>query len=383
MKTKIVLFIFLLGQFHWLLSQEQTGNKTAYNFTLISDIKTTPVKHQGNTGTCWSYAFCSFVETEALRKGKDMLDLSEMYIVRHIYPLKAENYISYHGKANFSEGGQAHDGLYVAKNFGLVPEAAFPGKKEEQTYHNHETMVSVLTSILTEFSKAENMNSDESWSDYLNAILDVSLGKYLDRIDYAKMQISPKEFLNKAADFNPNDYVELTSYKKYPFYTEIVLQIPDNWAGEKYYNLPSDEFVESIKYALQNGYSVIWDGDVTELGFAHQKGIAVVPEKKYSPKTIHELGQEIEIEKNIDDDIRQKAFDKFLCTDDHLMHITGLAKDQNGNLFYKIKNSWGAESNSYRGYLFMSENYLKLNTVAVMLHKNAIPSGIKTKLNIK
>ena len=55
-------------------------------------IPTTEVKDQGNSGTCWSFATISFLETEILRTKKITIDLSEMYIVRNIYPEKAKNY---------------------------------------------------------------------------------------------------------------------------------------------------------------------------------------------------------------------------------------------------------------------------------------------------
>jgi len=79
---------------------------------------------------------------------------------------------------------------------------------------------------------------------------------------------------------------------------------------------------------------------------------------------------------------RQDAFDRFETTDDHLMHITGKSKDQQGNTYYITKNSWGA-SNPFKGYLHVSKNYYLMKTVGIVVHKDAIPSEIKGKLGLK
>ena len=87
-------------------------------------------------------------------------------------------------------------------------------------------------------------------------------------------------------------------------------------------------------------------------------------------------------EMKITDADRQFKFDNRQTTDDHLMHITGLLKDQYGTLYYKTKNSWNSDSNTLGGYLYMSNAYCRLQTVAIMVHKDAIPKAIRKKLGL-
>ena len=81
MKSPIVsLYCFvavvLLSSF--LSAQDEEEKKEVHQFTILYNVETTPVKHQGKTGTCWSFATQSYLETELLRMGKGEYDLSEM-----------------------------------------------------------------------------------------------------------------------------------------------------------------------------------------------------------------------------------------------------------------------------------------------------------------
>ena len=61
----------------------------------------------------------------------------------------------------------------------------------------------------------------------------------------------------------------------------------------------------------------------------------------------------------------------FETTDDHLMHLVGISRDAAGNKYYVIKNSWGSVG-PYDGYIHMSEAYVRLKTVAIIVHKDAL-----------
>jgi bleomycin hydrolase len=356
--------------------------KEAYEFTMIHQVKTTPVKNQAKTGTCWSFATTSFIETELIRMRKGEHILSPMWFVRFAYPDKAEKYIRYHGSYNFGVGGQAHDVMNIIRQYGFVPEEFYKGMNIGEEEHNHGEMASVLEGIVDAVKKNRGGKITPLWKNVFDSALNIYLGKPVEEFTYQGKNYTPTTFV-ESLGFNPDDYVEITSYSHRPFYSSFDLEIPDNWSKDEYYNVPMDELMAVIDYALSNGYSVCWDGDVSEKEFDRKKGIAIVPLDPLEIKEGEEEKSEAPVkEKTITQEMRQTTFDNYTTTDDHLMHLTGLAKDQNGNKYYYTKNSWGTKDKKYDGYWYMSEPYVRLKTVAIMIHKSAIPPDIKTKLGL-
>ena len=317
--------------------------QSGYQFTNTSNVKGFEVEDQCQTGTCWSFATVSFLEAEIMRQGLPPVDLSEMFNVRVTYPLKAQSYVRFQGKQQFGPGGLSHDVISTLRTHGLVPESAYTGLKGSEKIHNHSSLDALLEgTVKTVLSSKLNESGDD------------------------------------AMKINADNYVSLSSFSHHPFYTNFVLEVPDNWAKGAFMNLPLDEFHKVIDYALDNGYTIAWDADVSEKGFSFSNGLAIVPSE---PIAKDEFGKKIHPEKTIDQKIRQKAFDEFETTDDHLMHITGKAKDQNGNVYYIIKNSWGT-GNPFGGYQYVSSSYLRYKTVSIVLHKDGIPADIKKKIGM-
>lgn len=355
----IALFITLLLIATSLFAQEEKEK-----FTIVKEIKHTPVTSQGNTGTCWSFTTTSFLESEIMRQGFSETKLSEMYFVYYAYLDKAEQYLMYQGYNNFGQGGQAHDVMNVLRENGLSTFDEFPGEKEDGKY-KHGKLVEELTKEVKELNEKKK-NFDASDVSSLQPVLKKYLGKLPKIVKTDDGKFTPEE-LRDHFQLNPDDYIEFSSYNHHPFYKTFVLEVPDNWAHVLYYNLPIDELMEVMNYALNNGYTVAWDGDTSEKTFTHKKGKADVPENQVN---------------KVDQDLRQKTFFDRTTTDDHLMHLVGLSKDSAGRNCFYTKNSWGAESNSYDGYLHMTEDYVRLKTIAIMVHKDAIPENIKTKLGL-
>ncbi len=338
-------------------------NEEGYKLEIIKQVETTPVKDQASSGTCWSFSATSFIETELIRMGKGEYDLSEMFFVWHAYSEKAEKYVRMQGKMNFADGGEFHDVMNVVRDYGIVPEEIYNGKNIGEEKHIHMEMEAVLTAMVGAVIKNKNGKLTPVWHNAFNAVLDEYLGKIPEKFNYKNKEYTPKSFAEKLG-INPDDYIEITSFTHHPFYKKFVLEVPDNWASESVYNVPLEDLSQIIDNALNNGYSVAWGGDVSEGGFSFKDGIAVVPEKK------------------ITQELRQEAFDNYSTEDDHGMHITGIAKDQKGDKYYLVKNSWGVERNNLKGYFYASEAFVLYKTTSIMLHKNAVPKNIAVKLGL-
>lgn len=358
---------------------------SGFKFTPLKELETTHIKNQAYTSTCWSFATISFIETELLRMGKGRFELSEMFLVRKTYPRKSERYVRLHGNMAFGASGLAGDALYVIGKHGLVPESAYNGKYAGESKHNHKEMDAVLKAALDAIIKNRGKKLSKAWPKAIEGILDAYLGKVPESFSIRDKEYTPGSFANELG-LNPNDYIELTSYTHHPFYTKFSLEVPDNWSLNKYLNLPIDEFMAVIDNAIENGYSLVWDGDITEQTFSQKKGVAILPRKEWDERTQEERSQIFnmpEKEKEVTQEVRQEAFDDYTSTDDHLMHIVGTAHDQIGTKYYKAKNSWGTNDSTYGGFVFLSESYVRAKTISVMVCKEAMPFELLQKLRQK
>lgn len=379
---KTIMLFSLMPLF--VFAQSKKSKADQYEFKMLYEIKTTPVKNQAKTGTCWSFATTSFVETEIMRMGKGEHVLSPMFNVRYAYPPKAENYIRYNGLTNFGMGGQAHDVMNIIREYGFVPEEVYSGKQIGEEDYNHGEMDAVLKAIIDAVNKDKGGKITPVWQKVFESALNIYLGVPPKEFTYQGKTYTPKSFV-EAMGFNPDDYIELTSFTHHPFYKQFDLEVPDNWSKGLYYNIPIDDLMKIMNNALAKGYSVAWDGDVSEKGFSRKKGIALVPAADEATDDSKKDEEDAELpakEKVVTQEMRQETFDNRTTTDDHLMHITGLAQDQNGDKFYYTKNSWGTKDKKYGGYWYMSVPYVRLKTIAIMVHKDAIPAEIKEKLRI-
>jgi bleomycin hydrolase len=361
----------------------QTKETTATpvpQFFDIKKIEATPVKNQAQTGTCWCFSTTSLLETEALKKEKKEFDLSEMYIVRNVYIEKAKNYILRQGKAQFGEGGLGHDMINAVAKYGAIPEYLYSGLKQGQTAHNHAKMVTQLQAYLD--TVLAHVPVKENWLDGFTAILDENLGRpplefALIKLGYKDMGFTPQTFATNVLHFNANDYISLTSFTHQPYYQPFILQVPDNFSNGSFYNLPLEELISTVENAVKNGYSVLWDADVSNNGFRQGSGLALDLDqnKKYDKTSITADMKE----EKVDAATRQALYENLTTQDDHLMHIVGIEKSKSGKTFFIVKNSWG-EVGPDKGYINVSENYFALNTISVVLKKEALPKKIAEKL---
>lgn len=358
----------------------QPGEKTRapYEFTKLKENAAGQIENQCATGTCWSFATMSFLESEIIRLGNKPVDLSEMYNVRIAYLKKADSYLRYQGKQQFGAGGLSHDVITVMDEYGIVPESAFVGLPQGKKEYNHSEMDTSLEKMMKEMLDKKSNDGSVEWKADVEQILNSSIGEAPVAFEYEGKKYSPSSFRD-AMKLKAADYVTLTSFQHHPFYMPFVLEVMDNWAKGTYYNLPLDDFQKVMDHAIDNGFTVAWDADVSERGFSFRNGIGILPDDQ---ETKDELYTKVAKEKMVTQQNRQKEFDNFKTTDDHLMHITGKAKDQNGTIYYLTKNSWGPD-NLYGGYQYVSRNYFQMKTIGIMMHKDAIPLEIRNKLGIQ
>ncbi len=373
-------------------------DSTGFKFTEVKVNPTTPVKDQNKSGTCWAFSGISTLEDDILRKGGGEVDLSEMFVVRNAYIDKAKKFMRTNGHINFAQGGAFSDVLYITEDYGAMPEEAYAGLNYGAKKHEHYEMAAALSAylnaVLAQGKRTGKLST--AWLPGFEAILDSYLGKLPETFTYKGKTYTPKSFA-KAINLEPEKFMIFTSYNHHPFYESFMLEIPDNWTWAESINVPMEDLEAITDNALNNGYTVFWGADVSEGGFKWNKGYAVLPaEKDEKDMTDTELSRWVKMsdsdraksrfeikgpvkEKTVTQESRQETFDNFQTTDDHGMVIVGIAKDQEGNKYYKVKNSWDTNQ-IYDGFFYVSVPYFLEKTLNIGVRQEAVPQTIAKKL---
>lgn len=372
---------------------------TAFVFTDIVSIPTTSVKDQNKSGTCWCFAGTSYFEDEIVRMGGDSLDISEMYTVRKCYEDKADRFVRLYGQTNFAPGGSLMDVPYVWKRYGAVPEEVYTGLQYGEKKHVHGELDAAVTAYLKAIVSKPDKKLSTAWRKGLKGILDAYFGEVPETFTYKGKTYTPRSFAD-AQPIKVDDYVPLTSFTHHPYYETFAVEVPDNWLCAQYYNVPLDEFKAIVDYSLGKGYPVVWAADVSEGGFKWNDGVALMPKgKEEGDMTGTELSRWVKLsdkERNNDKyefkapveeitvtpELRQEMYDSQETTDDHGMELVGIATDQKGNRYYKVKNSWDTNQ-KYDGFFYVSEPYFLAKTVDILVHRDAIPKDTAKKLRLK
>ncbi len=392
----VSIFLFSIISLNINAQEKESGG---YKFETIYDLEATPVKNQFRSGTCWSFSGLSFLESEMIKAGKESTDLSEMFVVRNCYSGKATKYVRLHGSLNFGAGGSFADILYSWENYGLVPEEAYPGLEYGEEKHVHGELDELLKAYVDAVLTNKNKKLSTVWHKGFNGILDAYLGVYPETFNYKGKDYTPETFAKDYTGLNPEDYIIVTSFSHHPYYSKFIFEVPDNWVWGEVYNVTLDDLKEIMNSSLEQGHTFGWASDVSERGFSFKKGIAIVPENDIEEMSDSERSKWEALstadrnrlmysfdgpvtEKVITPELRQELFDNYLSTDDHGMHVTGMVKDQNGTVYYKVKNSWDTD-NKYDGYFYASESFVLLKTMNIMINKNVLPRDIKKKLGVK
>lgn len=358
------------------------SSNSKFKFTEVIDIENTSIKNQGSAGTCWSYSGNSFLESEMMRMGKQPVELAPVYTARQVYLSKARNYILFNGNMGLGDGGETHDVLNIFRKFGAMPKAAYTFEDYGKGPLKSGEFQKDFKKILDNYMKDENPSKGASWVNDINNYLDEKLGKLPATFVYNGKTYTPKTFSKEVVGIDPDEYVEFSSYKDNPYYEKMVLPVPDNWNYDKVYNVPMTELTDIIDGALEKGYTIAWSSDVSEPYFSWKNGVAEVPDMDLNNITADQKKTMFDgpiKEKLVTEDLRLEGLYNLTTTDDHAMQIVGLAKDQNGKVYYKVKNSWG-ETNDYKGYLYVTKAFVQLKSTGILLHKDGVPKNVSKKL---
>ena len=393
MKKTILLTIALITFSLLSVDAKKKEKKQEYKFKDLVSLPVTSVKNQQASGTCWCFSGLSFIEAELLRTGKGEHDLSEMFLVKKSYNVKAVDYVRYHTQLAFSQGGESGDVMEMISRYGLMPEEFFSGLNYGTKRHQHGEVEAVLKGMLDAVAENHNRKLSTAWQSAFDNVLNAYFGKDVKTFTYKGKEYTPIS-LRDELGIIASDYVEIGSFSHHPFYTSCPFEVPDNWLHANIYNIPLDEFMTLMDTCLKNGYSLLWGSDVSEKGFKSREGIALLPANKDQEMSDSEIGKWEKLtkkqkasglfvkEQKVTQESRQKGFDNYQTQDDHGMHIIGISKDQFGKKFYKVKNSWG-EYGKYKGYFYASESFVRSKTMTYMVHKDALSAELKTKLGIK
>ena len=366
-----------------------------YKFTTIKENPVTSIKNQYRSGTCWCYSALSFIESEILRTKGQEVDLSEMFVVGKSYRDRAVKFVRLDGHLNFAAGSSFGDVLHVIDDYGIVPQEAYSGFNYGTEMPEQSELDAALAGYVHAIAQNPNKKLTTAWLNGFDGILNAYLGEVPATFTVNGVEYTPESYRD-ALGINYDDYVNLSSFTHHPFYEKFIIEVPDNWRWDTAYNLPIDELMEVMYNAIDKGYTIAWGSDVSEKGFTRD-GLAIMPveEKKVAagsdqerwvgkaadqPK--EEVKAELPKEMEITQEMRQEGYDRKTTTDDHGMHIYGVAKDQNGNKYFMVKNSWG-ETGKYKGVWYASDSFVKYKTLNVVVHKDALPKDIKKKLGIK
>jgi len=379
-----------------LMAVNASAQTPEYEFTTVKENPITSIKNQYRSGTCWCFSALSFIESEILRTKGVEVDLSEMFVVGKSYRDRAVKYVRLDGHLNFAAGSSFGDVLHVIDDYGIVPQSEMQGLNYGSELPEHFELDAALKGYVDAIKSNPNRKLSTAWINGFDGIVEAYFGEYPETFTVDGTEYTPESYRDFLG-INYDDYVNITSFTHHPFYEPFVIEVCDNWRWDTAYNLPMDEMMEVMYNAIENGYTIAWGSDVSEKGFTRD-GLAVMPveEKKAAAGSDQErwVGKaneeaeaepkkaELPKEMTITQEMRQEGYDRKTTTDDHGMHIYGLAKDQNGTNYFMVKNSWG-EAGKYKGIWYASDPFVRYKTLNIVVHKDALPKHIAKKLGIK
>lgn len=320
---------------------------------------------QGATGTCWSFSTTSFFESEVFRLSGKKVKLSQMYTVYWEYVEKAKYFVRTRGESFFGEGSEPNAIRRIWKKYGCVPFQTFEGKLEGQTHYDHTKLFDEMNNFLKKV-KENHLWNEEFVEQTTRSILNRYIGEPPTNFSFEGKNYTPTTFLKDYLKLNLDDYIDFMSLREKPYYKVVELEVPDNWWHDSsYHNVPLEEFMILIKNSIQNGFTLVIGGDVSEPGIESHHEVAIVPSFDIPSDYIDEYA-------------RQMRFTNNTTGDDHGIHLVGFKSDKNGKMWFLIKDSGsGSFNGNNKGYYFYHEDFVKLKMLSFTIHKDAVKDVLK------
>jgi bleomycin hydrolase len=341
------------------LAADLTGFEHPTELAEFTKLFHLPPVPQGDTGTCWSFAAASLLESELRRQGRAEVRLSPMHTVYWEYVEKARRYVREKGRSFLGQGSEPNSALARIKQYGLVRDADYPGLLDGRTAHDHGALFREFKASLE--GRAAKSDWDEASAiAEVRGILDKHLGRPPVRIEVDGESLTPLEYL-ASLGLDPDAYVSFVSFMYAPFYTLAEYKVPDNWWHAKdYRNLPLYEFSLALLRALRRGYTATLAVDFSEPGYLGQSDVAMVPTFDIPAPYI-------------DQSSREYRFANGVSTDDHAVHCVGYLEEAKRGNWFLIKDSWeNAWWGNVKGYFFYQDDYVRLKCLMFMVHRDAV-----------
>ncbi len=300
----------------------------------------TPVKDQGRSSLCWAYAMLATIETEHIMRG-DSVNLSAAYVARQFMAEQTDRCYLSRGTKAIRTRGMMPQLVRLIQTYGLMP---YDSYNTDQNMNVAQRKLSNLAQ-----NEAARGAGIADMRMKVKAMLDNTVNPLPKNVYMFSMEYTPVEFAHSVC--MPDEYMAFTSFSHAPFGKKTVLAVPDNYDRYEFMNIPIEELMNMIERSVRSGHPVCWEGDTSETGFSFERGVADVRE----------------VERLCTQELRQKHFDTFRTTDDHCMAIIGIAHDRHGRKYFICKNSWGTK-NPYGGLMYLSFDYVRLKTIAVMVN---------------
>lgn len=339
--TPTLIVISFLTIVVWGCQHRPTADATAEQPPrTLCRVKTTPVKNQGQSELCWVYAMLATIESEHLMRG-DSVNLSTDFVARQVLHNRLRRYFLARGQQLLHLRGTCSELLDYLQRYGLT---------HYDSFHSSVNYAVLLRKLQRTadvcLSQHKGLRQMERETEQM---LSEQIHWPLTHVFMLGAEYTPQEFAHSVC--RGDEYEAFTSFTHHPFGRTVQLEIPDNH-GYCFMNVPLDSLMARIDTSLRSGHAVCWEGDTSEPKFSFAGGIARLDDENHRITAAQ----------------RQEMFEQLLTTDDHSMELIGIALTRKGRKYYICKNSWG-EDNPYKGFMYMSENYLRAKTIAVWINR--------------